>query len=451
MEPIRQHKEIETGKAPLTQQSVEFFTKLGQDANANSIVIDYIGAGFEETGVHEISPAVISTGGFLLSCETWNDETISNSLIKFFGEEMLNNCGLDGSIKITVSPEIQVRGCVGPCLSCKTRASFVSDKVIGEGATNTWHASGLMPDTTLAVYFDVNAQKTSPIPVGQRSFIQFSTKYRSLSDGKKRERITTFAISYANLASEKENLLNGCDQQAASVLLSKLCVWKARTMPLNDVVRFLDKTLIDTCRAVGYFTKGKANTLQLPSQITDFPLYLYHFRRSSFMSTFNSAPDQTMAQRIAMIIEDVNSCLLMIRPMLKSYPTDAVEPTYVPLEMTSLLPKTVLFLDTYFRTLVWYGSDVAAWRNQGIQNQEGYKNLKTAIEAPVAEAKEIHDERFPSPQLITCDQDSSLSRYLLVKCNPTTVEFSLGAGENLGSDEPSYDKFFNKLKVAIVK
>ena len=180
-------------------------------------------------------------------------------------------------------------------------------------------------------------------------------------------------------------------------------------------------------------------------------LYLYHFRRSAFMSTFNSAPDYTMAQRIAMIIEDVNSCLLMIRPMLKSFSTDASEPAYVPLEMTSLLPKTVLFLDTYFRTLVWYGKDVAAWRDQGIHLQEGYENVKKAIEAPLAEAKEIHAERFPSPQLITCDQDSSLSRYLLVKCNPTTVEFALGAGENLGSDEPSYNKFFDKLKVAIVK
>ena len=450
-EPIRQHREIETGKAQYCEKAKEFFQQLGEEASASNIVIDFISAGFEESGVHEISSAVLHTGGFLLSCETWNDESISQSLIMFFSSGMLNHSGIDANIQVQCSHGINVRGCIGPCVSCKRKAPFVSEKVIGEGGTDQWHTAGLFPDTTFAVYFDVAALKNAPLNVGQQSFIQFMTKYRNVIDGTRRIRVTTFPIVFADYPSQKERIISSIDEQAATVLLAKLCVYKTRSEKLNDVVRFLDKTLIDTCRAFGSFNKGKPNSLQLPQQLSIYPRFLYHFRRSSFMSTFNSAPDQTMTLRLSMLLEDVNSCLLMIQPMLKSYPVNSTEPLYVPLEMSSLAPNTSLFLDTYFRTLVWYGKDVAAWRDQGLQDTPEYANVKRSIEEPLAEAKAVHDERFPAPQLITCDQDSSLSRYLLARCNPVTVEYALESGETLISDEPSFEKFFNKLKPDIVK
>lgn len=88
-------------------------------------------------------------------------------------------------------------------------------------------------------------------------------------------------------------------------------------------------------------------------------------------------------------------------------------PIPVMLDTGSLQRSCVLLLDTFFRVLVWHGTDIAVWRNAGYQEQPEYANLKVLLEAPLAEACALIKERFPPPILIVCDQDSGLARSLL--------------------------------------
>jgi protein transport protein SEC23 len=123
------------------------------------------------------------------------------------------------------------------------------------------------------------------------------------------------------------------------------------------------------------------------------------------------------------------------------------------LDTANLQRRCVLLLDTFFRVLVWHGADIAAWRNAGYQDQPEYANLKAVLEAPLAEAHQLIEERFPTPLLVICDQDSGLSRYLLARCNPSTQNYDAltGRGEdNLGTDEPSLARFLAKLKEVAV-
>lgn len=146
--------------------------------------------------------------------------------------------------------------------------------------------------------------------------------------------------------------------------------------------------------------------------------------------------------------------MFMIQPTLLQYKLEQQESVVVLLDTQSLLKNCVLLLDTFFTVLVWYGAEIAAWRNAGYHEQPEYENLKYLIEAPKFEAGVMIKERFPTPQLVICDQDSSLSRFLLTRCNPssTSHEGSVVArgSDNLGSDEPSYSRFLQKLREASV-
>jgi protein transport protein SEC23 len=242
------------------------------------------------------------------------------------------------------------------------------------------------------------------------------------------------------------------DQQAATVLLARYAIWKVRDEDLLDVVHYIDRTLIRFCRKFGTYNKGDPQSFSLGGAFSMFPQFLYHLRRSPLMSTFNSSPDLTTSLRHTLLLEDVANSLFMIQPSLVQYSLDA-SPTPVVLDTNSLQRNCVLLLDTFFRVLVWHGSDVVAWRNARYHEQPGYESLKAMLENPLTEAKAMIEERFPTPLLVVCDQDSGLARYLLTRCNPSTQNYEGLTGkqeENLGTDEPSLARFSAKLREVAV-
>jgi protein transport protein SEC23 len=86
--------------------------------------------------------------------------------------------------------------------------------------------------------------------------------------------------------------------------------------------------------------------------------------------------------------EDVNNSLIMIQPTLMSYTFDT-PPQPVLLDSVSIKHDVVLLLDTFFHILIFHGEQVAQWRKQGYQDQEGYENFKELLETPVADAQVI--------------------------------------------------------------
>lgn len=84
--------------------------------------------------------------------------------------------------------------------------------------------------------------------------------------------------------------------------------------------------------------------------------------------------------------EDVNNSLIMIQPTLMSYTFDA-QPQPVLLDSVSIKHDVILLLDTFFHILIFHGEQVAQWRKQGYQEQEGYENFKELLELPVVDAQ----------------------------------------------------------------
>lgn len=450
-EPVRQHADIEKGKAALTTSAITFFNDLGSLASEHNIVINYIAAAFEETGLHEIEACILKTGGWLMSCESWAEINISQTLKKYF-TEIFPVMGSDCSISLNCTKNFKISGCIGACTSMNRMSDVVSEKSVGNGGTTEWKISGILPSTTLAFFVEIAASKAEPIASGSTAFIQFVTKYRHIQSGTYRLRVTTAAVLFNDLTSNKHNIASSFDQEAATVLLARYAMWKVRDEDLLDVIHYIDRTLIRFCRKFGTYNKGDPQSFSLASSFVVFPQFMYHFRRSPFMNTFNSSPDYTASLRHSLLLEDVTSSLFMIQPTLMQYTLDA-QPHAVILDTANLQRNCVLLLDTFFRVLIWHGSDIAQWRDAGYQNQPEYANLKALLEDPVKEAQELISERFPTPLLVSCDQDSSKSRYLLARCNPSSQGLDgLGAvgGENLGTDEPSFAKFSAKLKQVAV-
>lgn len=450
-EPVRQHADIEKGKAPLTTSSIQFFNDLGTSASEHNIVINYISAAFEETGLYEIEPSVLKTGGWLMSCETWTDSNILPTLFKYFNE-IFPVMGSECSISLNCTKNFKISGCIGACTSTNRSSDVVSEKAIGNGGTTEWKISGILPSTTLAFFLDIAASKADPIAPGSTAFLQFVTKYRHIQSGTYRLRVTTAPVMFNDLATNKQVIAASFDQEAATVLLARYAMWKVRDEDLIDVIHYIDRTLIRFCRKFGTYNKGDPQSFSLGSSFVVFPQFMYHLRRSPFMSTFNSSPDYTSSLRHSLLLEDTTNSLFMIQPTLMQY-TLSAQPQAVHLDMANLQKNCVLLLDTFFKVLIWYGSDIAQWRDAGYQNQPEYANLKAILDEPVKEATEMIKERFPTPLMIQCDQNSSGSRFLMARCNPSSQGFdSLGmaGSDNLGTDEPSFTKFSQKLKQVAV-
>jgi protein transport protein SEC23 len=446
---VRQHQEIELAQAPLTLSAVDFFSDLTKTAAEGNVCVNCVSSSFEESGLYELRNLVSSTGGFIISVESWSNPCVQDSLEKYFSEDIFGASGGECTLAINSSKEFRISGCVGPCVSAnRFDEDLVSQKTIGAGSTVEWRSSCLLPTTSLAFFFDVSASKISPIPSGTTSFLQFVTKYRHLGSGLMRLRVTTVYVSFADLSLGKREIGQGFDQEAAAILIARRAMWEVQCGETAEAVHEVDRTLIHFCRTFGSYRRNDPGTFTLSENFTFLPHFLYHFRRSPFLSTFNSSPDETTSLRHSLLCEDVTNSLFMIQPTLVRYALNR-KPEPVLLDTASIVPDAVLLLDTFFRVCVWHGAKIAAWRNEGYHEKEEYANLKQVLEGPREEAMILIGERFPTPALVFCDQGSSEERFLLTRCNTSVAPFDAIYGtktDSLETDEPSLKKFSDKLK-----
>jgi protein transport protein SEC23 len=114
--------------------------------------------------------------------------------------------------------------------------------------------------------------------------------------------------------------------------------------------------------------------------------------------------------------ETVNNMMTIIQPSLFAFELSK-PPTAVLLDVASITKERILVLDTFFRLIVHHGETIAIWREQGLQTQPEYAHFKELLESPISEAEQILAERFPSPQVLVCDQNSSQARFLVSQLN----------------------------------
>lgn len=492
-EPIRSHHDIE--KANVTQlpnlsngvakvdtnlfkQAKFFYERVAKVLVSIGMSCDFFVGSYDQVGLYEMEEVCVKTGGVVVMCDSFSTAMFKQSFIKFLRKESDDpdahlEMGFNATLECYVTKDLQIQGLVGhatalPLRKDKSADASVSALVIGEGNTNAWKLCSVNPQSTYAVYFD---KLDSPL-IGY-SFIQFTFHYEHPS-GEMRLRVTTVPLAII-ADSDSHNLEIGFDQEAALVAIARTAIDKLQPNVVggkkavydpSDVVKHLDKQLIDFCSRFAVFHKGELSSFRLSSSYAMLPQFMYHLRRSPFIRVFNNSPDETSYVRHVLMHEDVTNALIMIQPSLLSYDIDTFgaedengdiidDPEPVLLDSMSLGATKILLLDTFFHILIYHGSTVAQWRKLDYHNMEGYEHFKEFLEAPKREAMEILMDRFPLPRFIDCDEGGSQARFLMAKLNPSTSYSSnpnhlYGGQLDVLTDDTSLQLFMDLIQRIVV-
>jgi len=239
------------------------------------------------------------------------------------------------------------------------------------------------------------------------------------------------------------------DQEASAALMARWAVHKAETEESFDILRWLDRKLIQLCQKFADFRKDDQNSFRLAPNFSIYPQFMFNLRRSQFLHVFGSSPDETAFFRIYLLTEGVTNNTLMIQPSLLAYSFQH-PPGPVLLDVSSISPDRILLLDTYFNIVVFHGETIAEWRRQNYQDNPEYASFKQLLEAPQAEAKELMVDRFPFPRFVDCNQHGSQARFLLSKVNPSSTHNQQGSmggnGEIVQTDDVSFQTFMEYLQ-----
>lgn len=416
--PLRTHRDIIMGHAPLSEKSRTFYNKLARRLSDNSIVLDLFACSLDQVGAYELKHPIETSNGHIVLCESFDSDQFKKCLRHVFKREGDNhlNINLDVTLQIVTSKEVKVSGALGPCMSLKVKNNHVSDKVVGQGGTSAWKLCTITSKTCLGFIFQID--RTRDVDPGPVLFIQFKTRYRHGS-GAYRLRVTTAARRWTPRRSPE--LASGFDQEAAAAIMARLAISRAEDYHARDVVRWLDKMLIRFTARFGDYMPEDPSSFKLSSNLSLFPQFMYYLRRSQFIDIFNATPDETSFFRVSLNREGVVGSLIMIQPSLLQYSFDG-PPVPVLLDISSVSPDVILVFDSYFHVVIHYGSKIAQWRKMGYDKDPSYESLRKLMEAPEMDVETMVQERIPVPKVIKCDQHGSQARYLLARLNPSYTQ-----------------------------
>ncbi|KAL7695564.1 protein transport protein Sec23-like protein [Lotmaria passim] len=451
---IRVHADIrdETSAASYWSASCSFYEKLMHRIVAQGHSLNCFVASLDQFGLAEMKMCVQSSGGVVLNAESWQEEPFRISLHQFFArreEDGALKMGLNATFDVITSPTWKVQGVIGPCVGTGKKSTSVAEYEIGLGGTCQWTTCQLDSTTTFAIYFDTTSMPAGEAAKNPLRYTQIITRYEIGQET--RTRVTTLTLRQA-ANPPIQDLVAAFDQETAAVLLAREAVHKTDSMPLFDVLRWLDRTVVRLVARFGTFTKDQPDTLRLPNEFVYFPAFMYHLRRSGYLQIFNSSPDETAFLRLQLLKSNVEDSIVQIQPTLYSYRMDG-NPQPVPLDSTAIQPDNVLLLDTFFEVLVHYGATIAAWKNAGYAELEEYAYFKEFLEVPMADAQVLVSSRYPTPRLINVCQDDPDARILYNRINPSRSyasaengAYGSNEGELVYTDDASLQVFMQHLK-----
>ena len=68
------------------------------------------------------------------------------------------------------------------------------------------------------------------------------------------------------------------------------------------------------------------------------------------------------------------------------------------LDTSSIQADRILLMDTFFQILIFHGETIHQWKTAGYHELPEYANFTQLLEAPVTDAAEILQTRFPVPR-----------------------------------------------------
>eukprot|EP01119_Soliformovum_irregulare_P003835 TRINITY_DN14893_c0_g1_i1.p1 TRINITY_DN14893_c0_g1~~TRINITY_DN14893_c0_g1_i1.p1 ORF type:complete len:787 (-),score=161.44 TRINITY_DN14893_c0_g1_i1:43-2118(-) len=468
-EPIRSHTDLLKDHSKHTKKATKYYESVAKRAVGNGHVIDVFASSLDQIGFYEMQEIVKRTGGLCVLSDDFAGDMFKQSFQKIFKPDEKGNLPMafNANIEIQTSKELKVCGAIGHCSGLGKKGPGVAETEIGMGNTTAWRACGLDANTALAFFFEVVNQHANPLTPGQRGFIQIVTDYQNAT-GQKIRRVTTLARPWANVEVNpsltappgtlqgQDAVAQGFDQETATTLMARIAVYKAETEEAFDILRWLDRMLIRLISKFGTYRKDDPQSLTLSPNFSIYPQFMFHLRRSHFLQVFNNSPDETAFFRYILNRENVTSSLIMIQPTLESYSFEG-PPVPVLLASTSVQADKILLLDTFFRVVVHYGENIAAWRKQGYHLDPSHENFRQLLQAPKDDAEQLMKRRFPIPRYVECDQHTSQARFLLATVDPVITHTSMGGGpgqsggEIVSTDDVNMRVFMDHLKKLAVQ
>lgn len=418
-------------------------------------VVDCYACCLDQTGAMEFRMLTSRTGGCIVLADKFNQSVFRESLRRVFtkstqasaeGQAAPLQMGFGANIEVICSREIKLSGAIGPCASMKKSGPTVSETEIGVGGTSQWYMGGIDSATTMSFFFDITNTNATPLPQHKRRYMQFITSYTT-STGRSRLRVTTTCGAWHSDPADNSPVARSFDQEAAAALTARLSIFRSESEEVADVMRWLDRSLIRLCQRFATYKKEDISSFRLSSEFTLYPQFMFHLRRSKFLQTMNSSPDEQNYYRSVLVRECVSNTLIMLQPSLMSYSLQPGPPTPVLLDAASVRIDTILLLDAFFHVIVFHGETIAAWKGHGYQHQEEHVNFRNLLEAPQNDAQIIMQNRFPVPRYISCDQHKSEARFLLAMLNPSITHHSNDgtAGQAIFTDDVSLRVFMEHL------
>lgn len=449
---IRSHHDVDKDNCKFMKKAIKHYESLASRASASGHIIDIYSCALDQTGLHEMKFCPNLTGGHIVMGDSFNSTLFKQTFQRVFATDSKGEfkMAFNGVLEVKTSRELKISGAIGPCVSLNVKSNSVSDTELGIGGTCQWKFCGINPSTTLSVFFEVVNQHNAPIPQGGRGCIQFITQYQHAT-GQKRVRVTTISRNWTDATTNMHNISASFDQEAAAVLMARLACFRAESEDGADILRWLDRMLIRLCQKFGDYSKDDSNSFRFSENFSLYPQFMFHLRRSQFLQVFNNSPDETSYYRHLLTREDLTQSLIMIQPILYSYSFSG-PPEPVLLDTSSIQPDRILLMDTFFHIVIFHGETIAQWKKAGYQNSPEHENFRQLLQAPVCDAEEILQSRFPMPRYIDCDQGGSQARFLLSKVNPSITHNNMyGWGQDTGgapvlTDDVSLQVFMDHLK-----
>uniref|UniRef100_A0A7N5ZY66 Protein transport protein SEC23 n=1 Tax=Anabas testudineus TaxID=64144 RepID=A0A7N5ZY66_ANATE len=449
--PIRSWHDIQKDNARHLKKATKYYEALANRSAVNGHSIDIYACALDQTGLLEMKCLSNLTGGHIVMGDSFNTSLFKQTFQRVFSKDYNGDfrMAFGGVLEVKTSRELKVCGAIGPCVSLHSKGSCVSENEMGIGGTSQWKVCSLSPSTTLGIYFEVVNQHNAPVPQGGRGAVQFVTQYQH-SNTQRRIRVTTIARNWADAQSQIQHIESSFDQEASAVLMARLGVFRAESEEGPDVLRWLDRQLIRLCQKFGQFNKDDPASFRLSESLSLYPQFMFHLRRSPFLQVFNNSPDESSYYRHHFVRQDLTQSLIMIQPILYSYSFHG-PPEPVLLDSSSILPDRILLMDTFFQLVIYHGETIAQWRKAGYQEMAEYENFKQLLQAPLDDAQEILQTRFPMPRYIDTEHGGSQARFLLSKVNPSQTHNNLYAwGQETGApiltDDVSLQVFMDHLK-----
>lgn len=446
LETIRNYVDFEKGNTNVNyfKPAVEYYSNIASRAYKAGQIIDVFSCCLNQVGLLEMKCLVEKTGGYMILTDSFSTILFKDSFKKIFDLDDDGNLKMAfrGKCDLYVTNPIKIAGAVGHLTSLKQGGNMVSNDLdVGEGKTRSWNLGGMDQNSTYTYFLDLDNSTTPNI---RRVIIQILTTYVH-GDRSTRLRVTTILRKISpDLNNAKYEVAQGFDQEAAAVLIARLCIDKGYKEEGIEVLRWLDKSLIRLISKFAEYNKDDPRSFKLNKEFSYFPQFMYYLRRSHFLQNFNASPDEITFYKTSLLHENVTNSTIMIQPVLFVYTPDRPEANAVFLDIENMKNDYVLLLDAFFFICIWHGESVCKWRDDGFHLDPEYENIKMMLENPQEYAQSLLTERLPVPRFVSCDYGSGQER--LIKCTVNPGESS-GDRSNIKIIEDGFKSDDVSLKV----